>query len=185
MEWNTQPRALEVVSNAIPMVFGQPIFEVVRVRGVDKLGTLFDYQIDVQTIESNGLTVNTMDQVLDVDKLVGQSLTLRIAIEGSGTPGDGEFNVGAGVREISGVISEVACRGSDDRRMYYMPAFAVSPLARELDPTESPFQGQERSGDLQRDPAEVPLQGQMEHHRRGRRQPPLSEAGLPAAVLDE
>lgn len=59
MEWNTQPRALEVVSNAIPMVFGQPIFEVVRVRGVDKLGTLFDYQIDVQTIESNGLDITT------------------------------------------------------------------------------------------------------------------------------
>lgn len=119
MAWNTQSRTLEIVSNAIPEYFGKPVFEVVRCRGVEKLGTLSDYWIDVQTIEASGLEPSTMADVVDISKILGQNLTLKIAIDGSGTLGEGEVNVGAGVREITGVIGEMLCLGSDDRRMYY------------------------------------------------------------------
>jgi type VI secretion system secreted protein VgrG len=117
--WNTQPRTLEIVSDAIPEHYGQKIFDPVRCKGVDKLGRLFDYWIDVQTIEANGLYVSEMNKLVDVNKMVGKRLTLKIAVEGSGTPDNGEINVGADVREITGVIAEVKCTGADDRRVFY------------------------------------------------------------------
>ncbi|WP_322047689.1 type VI secretion system Vgr family protein [Paraburkholderia sp. J67] len=119
MTWNTQTRVLEVVSDAIPEHYGKKIFEVQRCKGVDKLGRLFDYQIDVRTIEANGLYVQDMEKLVDVNKMVGRKLTVCIAMEGNGTSADGEVNVGAGVREITGVISRFECMGADDRRMYY------------------------------------------------------------------
>ncbi|WP_454828861.1 type VI secretion system Vgr family protein [Paraburkholderia xenovorans] len=119
MTWNTQSRTLEIVSDAIPEHCGKKIFEPVRCKGTDKLGRLFDYRIDVQTIEANGLHVNDMDRLVDVSKLVGKRLTVKIAIEGSGTQESDEQNIGADVRVITGVIAEVKCVGADDRRMFY------------------------------------------------------------------
>ncbi|WP_310634150.1 phage late control D family protein [Paraburkholderia sp.] len=119
MAWNTQPRTLEIVSNAIPEIYGKKIFEAVRFAGVSKLGRLSDYQLDVQTIDESGLYLDGLHKVVDTDKLIGQSLTVRIAVEGNGTLADGEINIGAGVREITGVISEMKCLGADNRRMQY------------------------------------------------------------------
>jgi type VI secretion system secreted protein VgrG len=119
MAWNTQPRVLEVVGNAIPEYYGQKLFEVIRCKGVDKVGRLFNYWIDVQTIEANGLFHSQINELVDVNKMVGKRLTLRIAMEGNGTAADGDVNVGAGVREISGVMAEFQCMGSDDRRVFY------------------------------------------------------------------
>ncbi|WP_321790129.1 phage late control D family protein, partial [Paraburkholderia sp. J94] len=78
-----------------------------------------DYQLDVQTIDESGLYLDGLHKVVDTDKLIGQSLTVRIAVEGNGTLADGEINIGAGVREITGVISEMKCLGADNRRMQY------------------------------------------------------------------
>ncbi|MFM0109582.1 phage late control D family protein, partial [Paraburkholderia rhynchosiae] len=52
-------------------------------------------------------------------------LTVRIAIEGSGTysagmvGNAGASNLGAGVRELTAVVTEAQCVGADERRAFY------------------------------------------------------------------
>jgi type VI secretion system secreted protein VgrG len=125
MVWNTQSRALEVTGDALPQHYGQPVFVAARLRGTEKLGRLYDYEVDVSTIEANGLYVSTMHEVVDVNRLVGRKITVKIALEGSGTWASGAtgeagaMNIGADVREITGVIAAAKCMGADDRRMFY------------------------------------------------------------------
>jgi type VI secretion system secreted protein VgrG len=118
MAWNTQPRTLEVTGDALPKYYDRPVFETVRLSGVEKLGRLYDYWIDVQTISE--IHLSQVHEYVDVNKLVGQRMTVKIAIEGSGTAGDdGGANAGAGIRELTGVIAGVQSVGSDDRRAHY------------------------------------------------------------------
>ena len=118
MAWNTQPRTLEVTGDALPKYFDRPVFETVRLSGVEKLGRLYDYWIDVQTIED--IHLSRVHEYVDINKLVGKRMTVKIAIEGSGTAGgEGGANVGADVRELTGVIAEAHSVGSDDRRAHY------------------------------------------------------------------
>lgn len=116
MAWNTQPRTLEVASDAFPKYYGTPIFVAARLRGVEKLGRLYDYEVDVTTIEAVHFT--EVPRYVDVNKLVGKRMTVKIACEGNGTWADGgAVNTGADVREISGVIAGVKCLGADERRV--------------------------------------------------------------------
>lgn len=126
MAWNTQARTLEVASDAFPKHYGQDIFEAVRLKGVEKLGRLYDYTVEVQSAELSGLFVGDVLTMVDVNQLVGKRMTVKIAIEGSGSGGDDGMNVGAGVREITGVIAGVECTGSDKRRAYYR--FRLRPM---------------------------------------------------------
>ncbi|CAD6521183.1 hypothetical protein LMG28727_01586 [Paraburkholderia kirstenboschensis] len=125
MVWNTQSRALDVTGDALPQHYGQPVFVAARLRGTEKLGRLYDYEVDVSTIEANGLYVSTMHEVVDVNRLVGRKMTVKIALEGSGTWASGAtgeagtMGTGAGVREITGVIAAAKCMGADDRRVFY------------------------------------------------------------------
>jgi type VI secretion system secreted protein VgrG len=114
MKWNTQPRTLEVASEAFPTFAGQPIFVAARLSGTEKLGRLYDYDVDVSTIEAKWLYVDEMHKHVDVNQLVGKRMNVRIALEGVG-----EANLGAEVREISGVIAGVKCLGADERRVFY------------------------------------------------------------------
>ncbi|MFP6562714.1 type VI secretion system Vgr family protein [Paraburkholderia sp. B3] len=116
MSWNTQPRTLEVASDAFPEYHGTPLFVAARLRGVEKLGRLYDYEVDVTTIEAVHFT--QVPRYVDVNKLVGKHMTVKIACEGNGTRADGgAVNTGADVREISGVIAGVKCLGADERRV--------------------------------------------------------------------
>ena len=125
MAWNTQQRTLELVSDALPTWYEKPLFVASRLRGTEKLGRLYDYEIDVSTIEAPGLFSSEMHKLVDVNKLVGKTLTVNVAIEGNGswvqgvTLKEGSVNLGADVRELSGVIAGVKCLGSDDRRAFY------------------------------------------------------------------
>ena len=118
MTWNTQPRTLEVTSDAFPEYYDRPVFETIRLSGVEKLGRLYDYWIDVQTI--GDIHLSRVHEYVDINRLVGKRMTVKIAIEGSGTVGgESGANVGADVRELTGVIAEAHSVGSDDRRAHY------------------------------------------------------------------
>jgi type VI secretion system secreted protein VgrG len=125
MAWNTQLRTLEVVGDALPKWQEAPLFVAGRLRGAEKLGRLYDYEVDVSTIEAPGLYVAEMHKLVDVNTLVGKKLTVKIAIEGNGTwiqgvvPKDSAINIGADVRELSGVIAAAKCLGADERRVFY------------------------------------------------------------------
>ncbi|WP_454871991.1 type VI secretion system Vgr family protein [Paraburkholderia xenovorans] len=125
MAWNTQPRTLEVAGDALPAWRNAPLFVASRLRGTEKLGRLYRYEVDVSTVEAPGLYVDEMHRLVDLNRLVGKRLTVKIAVEGSGTWVQGAaqagspVNNGAGVREISGVIAGAKCLGADDRRVFY------------------------------------------------------------------
>lgn len=127
MQWQTQPRTLEVASDAFPTHLDMPIFVAARLRGTEKLGRLYDYELDVSTIEAPGFHVSRLHEYIDVNQLVGKRITVGIAFEGNGAwaLNGGGINMGAGVRDISGVIAAVKCLGADDRRMFYR--FRVRP----------------------------------------------------------
>jgi type VI secretion system secreted protein VgrG len=142
MEWNTQARTLEVSCEAFPTHRGESIFVATRLAGTEKLGRLYDYEVDVSTIEAEGLYISEMHTLVDVNKLVGKRMTVRIAIEGNGTWQNGQtldsggVNVGADLREITGVIAEATCLGAQaPRRMFYRfrlrPALWLTSLNRE------------------------------------------------------
>ncbi|SDE46867.1 type VI secretion system secreted protein VgrG [Paraburkholderia lycopersici] len=110
MSWLDQPRTLEITSAALPKWRDECLFTVSRLTGTEKLGRLYDYTVELATKEDIGLTVHEARDRVKVDELVGRQVTVKIAIEGSGTCETGKagvapsVNVGAGVREITGLI---------------------------------------------------------------------------------
>jgi len=141
MSWNTQARTLEVSCEAFPTYRGEPVFVATRLAGTEKLGRLYDYEVDVSTIEADGLYISELHKLVDVNKLVGKRMTVRIAIGGNGTWQNGltldsGVNFGADIREITGVITEASCLGAEaPRRMFYRfrlrPALWLASLNRE------------------------------------------------------
>src|SRR3954454_18983450 len=124
MSWLDQPRTLEIASAALPKWRDDCLFTVSRLKGTEKLGRLYDYSFEIATKDDIGLTVHEARDMVKVDQLVGKQVTVKIAIEGSGTYETGKtgvsasVNVGAGVREITGLIVSAQCVGADTRRSY-------------------------------------------------------------------
>jgi type VI secretion system secreted protein VgrG len=125
MSWLDQPRTLEITSAALPKWQDECLFTVSRLKGVEKLGRLYDYTVEIATKDDIGLTVHEARDMVKVDELVGKQVTVKIAIEGSGTYETGRtgvapsVNVGADVREITGLITSAQCVGADTRRAFY------------------------------------------------------------------
>jgi len=125
MSWLTQPRTLDIAGDALPVWQDMPLFTVSRLAGSEKLGRLYDYTVEVATIEFPGLSVSEAQALVQIDQLVGKEVTVRIAIEGSGTyaagmaGSAGAANLGAGIRELTAVVTEAQCVGADERRAFY------------------------------------------------------------------
>ena len=125
MSWLDQPRTLEISSAALPKWRDECLFTVSRLTGAEKLGRLYDYTVEIATKDDIGLTVHEARDRVKVDELVGKQVTVKIAIEGRGTYETGKIgvapsvNVGADVREITGLIVSAQCVGADTRRAFY------------------------------------------------------------------
>jgi type VI secretion system secreted protein VgrG len=125
MSWFTQPRTLDISGAALPVWRDMPLFTVSRLSGTEKLGRLYDYTVELATIDTPGLYVSQAQKLVQIDQLVGTEVTVRIAIEGSGTyvagmtGGAGAANLGAGIRELTAVVTEAQCVGADERRAFY------------------------------------------------------------------
>ncbi|WP_322044368.1 type VI secretion system Vgr family protein [Paraburkholderia sp. J67] len=123
MSWLDQPRTLEIVSTGLPKWRDECLFTVSRLKGTEKLGRLYDYTVEVATRSDPSLSVEEAKALVEVDKLVGTQVTVKIAIEGSGTYETGgagqSVNIGADVREITGLIVSAECVGADTRRAFY------------------------------------------------------------------
>ncbi|MFM0243267.1 type VI secretion system Vgr family protein [Paraburkholderia phytofirmans] len=123
--WIDPSRTLEIVSAGLPKWQAECLFTVSRVKGTEKLGKLYDYTVEVATKEHASLSVHEAQALVKVDELVGRQVTVRIAIEGSGTWQVGRngtaplVNVGADVREITGLIVSAQCVWADTRRAFY------------------------------------------------------------------
>ncbi|MGF6774735.1 type VI secretion system secreted protein VgrG [Paraburkholderia sp. GAS199] len=123
--WNTQARVLDITGEALPRWRDEPIFLVSRLRGREKLGYLYEYDVDISTIDHPDLDAWNAQSQVDVDALIGKEITIRVAVEGKGTlipsvQGDaGGANIGADIRKITGLIAAVQCLNADDRHAFY------------------------------------------------------------------
>jgi type VI secretion system secreted protein VgrG len=107
-------RTVKVTSVAIPQLLGESQLEFIRVTGSEGLSELFTYTVDLRPVSI--VAAQTMLEA-DLDDAIGQEMTLTIELDGIGTGLLG--GVGAGVREITGIISSVEqIGGVSDNRLY-------------------------------------------------------------------
>ena len=109
------PRTVQVKSPAMPSLLGGPAFEVKSLTGREALGELFLYTIELQTPDSPQLTP-TVTANVDVKKLVGKELSIIIELEGRGF----QAHIGAGTREINGLVTSARFVRNENRRGIYM-----------------------------------------------------------------
>ena len=122
----TSERALTIESAALPQWAGRPALVPVQLSGVEGINRLFDYRLILQTPDAllalggalQGANFNLAD-------MVGREICCKIELEGhgrfvAGLPGGaGAANQGAGVREISGLITAARFLGEDSRHALY------------------------------------------------------------------
>ncbi|MCP3024461.1 type VI secretion system Vgr family protein [Cupriavidus basilensis] len=97
-------RAVTVKGTGLPGLLGQSALTFSRLKGRDGINTLFVYEIELKTPDSRHVWFGPQAN-LDLQAMQGKELTIEIELEGSGTGLAG--NVGAGTREISGIVHEV------------------------------------------------------------------------------
>ncbi|OXJ14854.1 type VI secretion system Vgr family protein [Burkholderia sp. AU6039] len=118
------PRTLSVSGAALPMYGGQSILTPVKLAGGEKIGELFEYVLELKTPDALGFSQSIAANV-DLDALIGTEVTISIQLEGKGRfiPGlagaAGMANVGAGIREITGVVSHATIVREDGRSIVY------------------------------------------------------------------
>ena len=117
------PRALTVKSPAIPLIAGQPALVPLKLEGAEGINSLFEYRLTLQTPDALMFQAVTGAN-FDLDAIVVLELTCCVELEGhgqfaAGLPGGGAANLGAGVREISGLITTARLIGEDSRHALY------------------------------------------------------------------
>jgi type VI secretion system secreted protein VgrG len=117
-------RALTVSSLAIPVVAGQPALVPLKLEGTEGINSLFDYRLTLQTPDAFNFQASAGSN-FDLDAFVGLELTCYVELEGQGSfaaglpGGGGAANQGAGVREISGLITAARFIGEESRHAIY------------------------------------------------------------------
>jgi type VI secretion system secreted protein VgrG len=107
-------RTVTVSSAAIPDLLGVPQMEFVRLSGREALSELFSYTVDLRAVSP------AAEQFLaesDPDEMVGREMTITFELDGMGTGLLG--GVGAGHREITGIITDIEhVGGVAENRLY-------------------------------------------------------------------
>ncbi|RYF42238.1 MAG: hypothetical protein EOO27_45395 [Comamonadaceae bacterium] len=117
------PRALTVRSAAIKTVAGQSALEPLKLQGSEGINGLFGYRLTLQTPDAfNFMALEGSN--FDLSSFVGLELTCSIELEGYGhfepaQTGAMQPNQGAGVREISGLITSARFLGESSRHALY------------------------------------------------------------------
>ncbi len=118
------PRALTVKSPAIPVLAGQPALVPLKLEGAEGINSLFEYRLTLQTPDALNFMGGTGSN-FDQDSFVGLELTCYVELEGQGSfapgipGGGGASNRGAGLREISGLITAARYVGEESRHALY------------------------------------------------------------------
>ncbi|WP_042298632.1 contractile injection system protein, VgrG/Pvc8 family, partial [Paraburkholderia bannensis] len=96
-------RTLTVTGPAVPeQADGEPVFVLSAIKGEERLSTVCQYDLILTT----SLGVPEIEAAsLDMKALIGTELTVTIELEGMGAIA-GAMNIGAGAREISGIVTE-------------------------------------------------------------------------------
>ena len=116
-------RTLSIQSPAIPVLLGQSTLEAVRLSGNEGLNSLFAYELLLKTPDALNLGASgAMD--FDLDLFIGREITCLIQLDGAGqfvpgVAGQALDHIGAGVRQINALITDVEVRGEEGRHVQY------------------------------------------------------------------
>ncbi|MCA7921034.1 type VI secretion system tip protein VgrG [Burkholderia cenocepacia] len=118
------PRTLSVSGAALPVYGDRPILTPVKLTGGETLGELFEYTLELKTPDELGFSQSIAANI-DLDKLIGTELTVLIQLEGVGhfirglAGNAGMANIGAGTREITGIVTNASILREDGRSIVY------------------------------------------------------------------
>lgn len=97
-------RTVTVKGNGLPELMGQPALVLSKLSGTERLCELFEYELELKTPDDRQALFGPAAD-LDTKALRGQELTVTIQLDGMGTGMAG--GVGAGTREITGMVTDV------------------------------------------------------------------------------
>src|SRR5258708_5764746 len=108
---SNQAHTLSVSGASLPAYGGMPILTPARLRGKETLGELFEYTLELKTPDALAFSPSIAANI-ELEKLIGTEVTCAIELEGNGefiagvVGSSGMANIGSGVREITGLITE-------------------------------------------------------------------------------
>ncbi|PXW24942.1 type VI secretion system Vgr family protein [Paraburkholderia caballeronis] len=111
-----QRRTVTVSSAAMPQLLGRPALEFMSLSGEERLGRLFEYELLLRTPDDYSVPLAISANV-DLKALPGKEMTVTIELDGMGEGALG--GVGAGTREISGLISDAQYLRRENRYNVY------------------------------------------------------------------
>ncbi|WP_439672551.1 ImpA family type VI secretion-associated protein [Cupriavidus necator] len=109
-------RTVTVSGPALPELFGQSPFTFVRLDGKEGVCGLFEYDIELKTPDK-AYNFHGPEGNFDLREMNGRELTVRIELDGMGTGMAG--GVGAGTREISGIVDRARYLRAEGRHFVY------------------------------------------------------------------
>lgn len=116
-------RTLRVQSEAIPQHLGAPALEIWRIDGRELLNGLFEYVVDLRTPDA--LNLNAAGAAnYNLDDFIGREISVSIELDGAGefipgVVGASTDRMGAGVREVNGLITDAQLWGEEGRHIQY------------------------------------------------------------------
>jgi uncharacterized protein involved in type VI secretion and phage assembly len=121
-----QARTLAVSGAALPTYGGKPILTPTRLSGCETLGELFEYTLELKTPDALAFSPSVAANI-DLNKLIGTEVSVQIELEGigrfapgvAGDGGAGAGNVGAGIREITGLVAAAKIEREEGRSIVY------------------------------------------------------------------
>ncbi|MCO1373852.1 type VI secretion system tip protein VgrG [Burkholderia multivorans] len=117
-------RTLSVSGAALPTYGGQSLLTPVKLTGAEAIGELFEYVLELKTPDALAFSPSIAANV-DLDALIGTEVTVSIQLEGRGhfipglAGGAGMGNIGAGMREITGIVSQATIVREEGRSIVY------------------------------------------------------------------
>lgn len=97
-------RTVTVKGNGLPELRGRPALVFSKLGGTERLCELFEYEVELKTPDDRHALFGPAAD-LDTKALRGQELTVTIQLDGTGAGLSG--GLGAGTREISGMVTDV------------------------------------------------------------------------------
>ena len=94
-------RTVTVHSPAMPDLLGEPALRFMKMKGAERLSELYEYKLELRTADDTTVPL-AVSANIDVSVLIGKEMTVTIELSGSGT--GFESGLGAGEREISGLV---------------------------------------------------------------------------------
>ncbi|WP_454765867.1 type VI secretion system Vgr family protein [Cupriavidus campinensis] len=100
----------------MPTLMGAPALVFSRLCGTEHLCELFEYELELKTPDERHALFGPAAN-LDTQALRGQELTVAIQLDGAGIGPSG--GIGAGTREITGLVTDVRGPVPEDRQIAY------------------------------------------------------------------